>query len=138
MRHVGIFWFVPSNIAGTSTLLADISTLGKARQTGTAIVHPVTHEIHWKELAALGKRELRRHGLPIAIAMAPFDEYPRGHVAYIPDTDRFVIDADPLVRPTPFMGLLHAMFGLADQALELRFNRYRARCGSILPPKDYM
>lgn len=136
MRHVGIFWFVPSNIAGTSTIVTDLTPLAPAPGVRGMVTHRTSHKRHWAGLAALGVRELRRRGLPIVIAMVPFDEYPRGDVRYDQERSQFEVDVDPKLCHPPFIGLLRAIFGIDDQATFISSGRYRSRCETIPLPTD--
>ena len=138
MTYVGIFWFVPSNIALTSTIVEDMTPVAEASSVGNTLVHARSHEEYWGQLAELGERKLRRRGMPRIIARTRYDDYPRGHVEYDRTSGRFEIHTDNVLSGDIFMNLVRALFGITDRAATIRLGQYHARCGPVPLPNEVL
>ncbi|KQU05131.1 hypothetical protein ASG60_00055 [Methylobacterium sp. Leaf469] len=107
---VGIFWGVPDG--RRTVLVTDRTPLAVAETYGDCLTHPHGHYEIWETWRALGATELRRRGMPAAIAGHEYEELPRGRVVYMRTPALFTLYADRhLQRPEAITELVR-LFGL--------------------------
>lgn len=63
---------------------------------------------------------LRAAGLPAAIAVSEYDEWPRGRVVYEVSARRFMLYADRRLHGWEIIKLLRTTFGLQDATVAVR------------------
>jgi hypothetical protein len=134
MSAVGIFWFVPSDIPGTSTILADMTPLAEASEYAGLKTHDRGHYEFWSELAESGSSGLRAQGLPEIIATTEYETFPRGRIVYDPGRQLFTIYADRRLHKSEFLRAVQAAFGISPREYRLMADQHYAKSKSIPPP----
>lgn len=107
---VGIFWGVPD--AGRTVLVTDRTPLAEAEAYGDCLTHPHGHFEVWETWRALGATELRRRGMPSAIAGHEYETLPRGRVVYMRTPALFTLYADRHLQRPELIAELVRLFGL--------------------------
>jgi len=136
MSHVGIFWFVPSNMPGTSTLVADVTSIGLAPVRERLKTPTRSHAAYWSTLAQQSAKILRAHGLPRIIATSAYNTYPRGHVVFDPIQQHYTIYADPHLHREDFIAEIAFYFGISEGRFSVQSDPDYAGNLSVPPPKD--
>jgi hypothetical protein len=128
---VGIYWGVPSQ-AGEISIVIDVSVLAEAEPYGDFLTHPRGHYDVWEAWRRLGPARLARRGLPDAILMHEYEDFPRGRVVYDGDRKRFVIYADrKLQTPSSIIEIVRA-FHLEAEAYVVQSDlHYRSRSNHL-------
>lgn len=112
MSHVGIFWFVPSDEPGTSTLVADMTPIAEAPDYAGFKTHDRGHSEYWSGLAYQGAAALRRQGLPHLIVTVEYETYPRGRIVFDPSRQHYMIYADRGLHKRAFIAAILQRFGI--------------------------
>ena len=123
---VGIFWGVPD--AGRTALVTDRTPLAEAEAYGDCLTHPHGHYEVWEAWRALGATELRRRGMPSAIAGHEYEALPRGRVVYMRTPALFTLYADRRLQRPELIAELVRLFGLDGERNVVRSDvHYRTR-----------
>lgn len=128
---VGIVWGVPDGRPGLH-LVTDCTPLAEAEPYGDCLTHPRGHCEVWEDWRRLGPAELKRRGLPVAIAWHEYEEFPRGRVVFHTGSFRFTLYADPKLRRASVLGGILRVFGLDPARCDVRSDpHYRTPCARL-------
>lgn len=111
---VGIFWRVADR------LLVQRTALAQAEPYGDCLTHPGGHYERWEDWQRLGATGLRAAGLPEAIAVSEYDDWPRGRVVYDVPPCRFMLYADRRLQHPSIVAQLVEAFGLSAAEVVVR------------------
>lgn len=134
MSFVGIFWFVPSDEPGFSTIVIDATPLDKASEYAGLKTHDRGHYEFWSALARLGTRGLQARGLPVIIAEEEYETYPRGRVVFDPLAKRFRIYADARLHSRVFMAAICLKFGIKGTDVQVLRDAHYAKSKPVGRP----
>ena len=137
VSHVGIFWFVPTNMGGWSAMVADMAPIGEVQGRDGVKRYPVSHALYWARLARLGQRSLRRQGYPRLIACADYRTYPRGRVDFEVGGRRFIIRADERLCTSAYIDSVVASFDIPRDHLTVLEEPGYTSAVSIGEPKPW-
>ena len=136
MSFVGIFWFVPSDEPGFSTIVIDATPIDTASDYAGLKTHEGGHYEFWSGLARLGTRGLQATGLPTIIAEEEYETYPRGRVVFEPLAQRFRIYADARLHSRAFITAVCLEFGIRYEQAPVFRDPHYARSKPIGPPRS--
>lgn len=136
MSNVGIFWFVPSNIATTSTMVYDLTPIAEASDYAGFLTHDRGHHEYWESLTRLGPRRLRANGDPTIIASAEYEAYPRGRVVYDPSRQHFTIYADRRLHGQAFIDVILLWFDIPAGSYSVQGDQHYTNSLPVRAPRD--
>lgn len=135
MSHVGIFWFVPSDEPGTSTLVADMTPIAEAPDYAGFKTHDRGHSEYWSRLARQGAARLRQQRLPQLIATVEYEIYPRGRIVFDPARQHYTIYADRRLHKRAFIVAILQRFGIGKGSYTVLGDLHYSRSRPVHSPK---
>ncbi|AYJ86899.1 hypothetical protein D3Y57_14320 [Sphingomonas paeninsulae] len=136
MSNVGIFWFVPSNVPLTSTMIYDLTPIAEASGYAGLKTHDRGHYEYWSSLASLGSNKLRGRGEPTIIARSEYEAYPRGRVVYDPSRQHFIIYADRRLHGQEFIDVILLWFDIPAGRFSVKGDQHYANTLPVRLPRD--
>lgn len=120
---VGIFWAIRDPARGI-VLVTDRTPLARAESYGDHLTYSSGHYEYWTHLRRFGHEGLTRRGLPIAITVDEYEEWPRGRVVYDAAISRFVIYVDRKLQTTEIVERIAAAFDIPPGAYWRAFDSH--------------
>ncbi|WP_316979809.1 hypothetical protein [Shumkonia mesophila] len=87
---------------------------------GDCLTHAKGHYEYWSELGAMGEAAFRRQGIPTAVMVCEYEEFPRGRIVYHVPDNRFTVYADRKLFAVELITRVIAAFDLPAKRCEVR------------------